>query len=169
MDIESSSFDFEPPAAGMTEIAFTIIATGTLGLAFKFFEPLVTAAGEAYRDEVLRLLRIGRRSKESDRGYIPLKIALGETSSGPYPHTPVRYYFHGKLDEAELLIRLKAADEHVRTIPPEFFSGLGGPPENGFFWDEEEGRWRGTIWRYPDPCFGEFWLPPNIFGNEDES
>ncbi|MEJ7900698.1 MAG: hypothetical protein WKF63_02580, partial [Thermomicrobiales bacterium] len=55
--VETSSFDTEPPAAGMTEIAFTIVATGAFGLAFSFFQPLVTALGEEYREEVLRLIR----------------------------------------------------------------------------------------------------------------
>lgn len=164
--IQSASYDFEPPAAGFTEIAFTAAVTGGVVLLYKVFEPLVTAAGEAFRDSVMNLIRNGRKSKVSGRTYVPLRIELGSDPADPHPNTPVRYYFHGQMDEDGLLLRLRAANEHVRTLPPELFSGSGGPSENGLFWDKEQQRWRGTVWRYRDESYGKFWIPEDLWKDE---
>ena len=166
-EVQAHTSDFEPPAAGMSEIAFTIVGTGLFALVVEFFRPLATAAGEAYRDDVLRLIRGSRRSKESGRQYVPLHIVLGEASDNAQSGTPVRYFFHGDIDDVELLKRLIAADKHIRTIPRELFSGIGGPPECSFYWDEQEERWRGQVFRYPEEPWGEYWFPPNIHGSEE--
>ncbi|MEJ7900697.1 MAG: hypothetical protein WKF63_02575, partial [Thermomicrobiales bacterium] len=99
------------------------------------------------------------RSKESHRSYIPLQIGLGNESSDQFPDAPIRYYFHDEIDEAELLKRMEAADRHLQSIPPEHLSAQNGPAEYGFFWDTKTQQWRGCIYGYPEPAYGEFWLP----------
>lgn len=158
--VEVSILGGEPPAAGMSEIALTIAASGiTTALVVEFFKPLVSHAGQQFRDKILTAIRNGKQSKASGRRYAPVLIELG---TGDRPN-PVRYFFHGDIDAGELLHRLQAADEHVRTLPPELFSGPAGPPENAFYWDVEEDRWRGGVFRYPDEPYGEYWMPRDLF------
>lgn len=164
IEVKAKRWEFEPPAAGLSEIAYTAMIVGGVGLLYKFFEPLVTVAGEGFRDRLLELIGKGTKSKNSERHYIPARIVLGEG-----PEAPVRYYFHGHPSPQELLIRLEAADAHIKSIPPEMFVGSGGPSENGFFWDDETRAWRGTVWRYPEPPFGVFWLPPNLWVEEEDN
>lgn len=163
--IDVHVLDREPPAAGFTEIALVASVTGAVGLLYKFFEPLLTTAGEAFRDRVLDLDREGTKNKETGRKYFPLRIKLGsDPVTGQYPNTPVRYQFHGRIDADELLLRLEAADKHVRTLPEQLFSGPGGPPEIAFFWDKDQQRWRGSVWLGGyDDLYGEDWLPSNLW------
>lgn len=152
-NVKSSYFDGRAAASGLAEIAFTIIATGAVGLIFKFFEPLVTAAGEAYRDDVLGLIQRHRGD------HIPLQIGLGGESRNDYPDAPIRYCFHDRIDGDELLKRMIAANEHLQSIPPKHLSGLIGPTEYSFFWDTETQQWRGCIYGGLEPAYGEFWIP----------
>lgn len=155
--------DHEPPAAGYSEIAVIASITGGVGLLYKLFEPLVTDLGERFRDRVLEMCNVVTRRNEQSRVYTPLEISFGTKMEGEWAMTPVRYYFHGRMDAEELLFRLQAAHDHLQSIPPEMFEGLGGPGENGFFWDGRERRWRGNVWISPDKTVGEEWLPPDLW------
>jgi hypothetical protein len=170
INVQSRTSDGEPAAAGMSEIAITITVAAGGALAMEFFKPLVTHAGKAFRDWMLEALSKARKSKVQDRIYIPLLFEFGEESTDAYPTASVRYFFYGRMDEEELLRRLQVADEHINSLPEELFSGSGGPTENGFYWDKQQGLWRGNVWRYPEPSFGEFWLAPGRWdeGFEDE-
>lgn len=162
--VTSSSTDSEPPAAGMTEIALTILVSGAATLLAEFFKPLITDAGEACRNKVMDVIRNGRRSKKSGRKYLPLLIALGNDPDSQQPSMAVRYYFHGRLDDDDLLVRLMAANDHVASIPVEVFEGTGGPAEVGFYWDEQQNRWRGgASHQDPEQTYGEFWLPKDLW------
>jgi hypothetical protein len=154
-----SSFDHEPAASGFTEIAMTIIATGAVGLIFKVFEPLVTHAGEQVRDKLLVALREGKQNNETGRRYVPLCIEFGTTQVG----APVRYCFHGHLDDAELNLRLESAHIHMQKLPVDLFAGPDSPLVNGFFWDEAAGQWRGQVAGRNEILYGEFWLPRDIW------
>ncbi len=157
--VSVSIVDREPPAAGMSEIAMTILATGAIGLLVKFFEPLVAHAGEQLRDKLLAAIREGKSNKETGRRYVPVCIEFGISDS----EGPVRYCFHGEIDEEELLLRLRAAQEHIQTLPPELFAVASGPLVNGFFWDEAAGRWRGQVSGLDQIVYGEFWLPDDLW------
>lgn len=48
------------------------------------------------------------------------------------------------------------------------FSITPGPTENGFYWDEEEERWRGIVIGYREMRWGEPWSPRRLFDPEDD-
>src|SRR5262249_59912673 len=90
-----------------------------------FFKPLIAEAGEAFRGRVLDLLRQARKSRITGRPYISLRLQMGSDTPHPHPHGPVRFNFHGQMDEDGLLERLRAADALVRSLRSELFTGGG--------------------------------------------
>jgi len=139
------------PAFGLAEVTLTVGIVGPL--VYKFFEPLITTAGEAFRDKVLDTIR---KTKGAPGGpYIGVSIEFGDASDEEFPETPIRYYFYRRIDDKELVTRLKAADEHFNSLPPELLSERAAPVEYGFFWDHETQQWRGCVWRQGDEPYGE--------------
>lgn len=162
--------EHEPPAAEFTEIAlYILMAVNTAQivaapLVTKLFEPLVTELGERLRDRVLDVIDVTRARNPNLRVYVPLVIAVGQQGEdGEFLSVPVHYVFHGRMNAVELLRRLRAAEEHLKTIPPELLSGAAAGPPGRFFWDSEQGRWRGHISRFPDEPYGEEWYPPDLW------
>jgi hypothetical protein len=168
--IASHRYDREPTAAGMQEIAILLSVTASSSAAIwalkVFFEPTVTEAGERFRDWVFRVNRGARRSKVSDREYIPLIIALGANSGADYPATPVRYVFLNPKSTTEVEEMLRAANQHLKELPDHLFEQSGGPTENAFFWDPNARSWRGNVMLDDGSLYGEVWMP-QIYGLDD--
>lgn len=151
------------PAFGLAEVTLTVGIVGPL--VYKFLEPLITTAGEAFRDKVLDIIR---KTKGAPGGpYIGVSIEFGDASDEEFPDTPIRYYFYRQVDDQELMKRLKAADQHLSSLPPELLSERAAPVEYGFFWDRKTQRWRGCVWRQDNELYGEDWLPDDIYKNDD--
>lgn len=141
--IESTSYDNRgKPAFGLAETALVIAVLWPL--VHKFFEPLVTTAGEAFRNRVLETIRKTRHTPSGP--HISVAIQFGDESDEEFPDTPIRYYFYHQIDDEELVKRLKAADKHLKSLPRELFSERSAPVEYGFFWDRETQQWRGCVW-----------------------
>jgi hypothetical protein len=171
IQLESHHYDREPPAAGMSEIAITLSILGSsagFGVwALKsFFEPVITEAGERFRDRVFQLSREATRSAESQREYIPLIIQFGAQGS-EFSTTPVRYVFQDIRSLAELEERLEAASEHIRQLPNNLFTAPDGPIESSFFWDRDTRTWRGNVYLGEAGIYGEEWMP-QIFGTAED-
>lgn len=145
--VEAAVYDFEPPAAGFSEIAITIATDASAAILATL---ALQGAGELRR----KLLQVMNKAKSNAHGrrYVPLRVQIGR----------VRFYFHEMVSEEELLERLQAAQEFAASLPGDAFSGETGPGEYGLFWDDKEKAWRGSIYGYSGSrCFPENMLSDN--------
>lgn len=145
--VEAAVYDFEPPAAGFSEIAITIATDASAAILATL---ALQGAGELRR----KLLQVMSKSKSNPDGrrYVPLRVQIGR----------VRFYFHEVVSEEELLERIRAAQELAASLPDEAFQGEAGPGEYGFFWDDIGKAWRGGIYGYS----GEICHPENMLSDD---
>lgn len=133
--VEATVYDFEPPAAGFSEIAVTVAVAAPIAYLSSL---LATWAAEDAKALRQRLLGVMRRSKQnpSGRRYLPMRVELGR----------VRFYFHDDVTEEELVGRLRAAHEFAASLPEAAFEGEPGPGEYGLYWDKKTNSWKGSIY-----------------------
>lgn len=149
--VSATVHDFEPPAAGFSEIAITVAVAAPTAYLSSF---LATWAAEDAKALRRRMLEAMKRGKENAYGrrYVPLRVEIGR----------VRFYFHEQLNDEELVERLRAAQEFAASLPEEAFEGQGGPGEYGYFWDRSAKAWKGGIYGYSDEiCLPEGMLTEN--------
>ena len=161
---EAHVTDREPTAAGMDEIAYIAAISGAIGLACKFFEPLVTDLGQRFRDCILQFANGSPKNNDTPRRYIPFRIEFGTKEVDGHLSTPVAYTFHRLNDANDFLEQLQGADAHIRTLPPEYFERPQGPTEYTYWWDGETRTWRGQVF---DPNEGpnnpaDWWMPDDM-------
>jgi hypothetical protein len=150
--VETSASSHEPPAAGLTEIALIITASGAAIYLKAFLEAWAAEDARAIRTHLASLTQKGRKNRLG-RHFVPFRIELGA----------IRFSFHERLsDEDEVLERLRAAVELVQSLPDEAFQGSGGPGEMGLWWDRNRREWRGSIGTWG----GEFCLPEGVLSDE---
>lgn len=135
--VDASVYDFEPPAAGFSEIAITVAVAAPAAYFSTFLATWAAEDAKALRRKMLDLFQRGKVSG-SGRRYVPMRVELDR----------VRFYFHEQLDDEELVARLKAAQEFAASLPEEAFEGRAGPGEYGLFWDRKLKAWRGGIYEY---------------------
>jgi hypothetical protein len=151
VDAEVSSHT--PPAAGFSEIALYVflgVSSSVPVIYLKgFIEGWAEEDAKALRSHVVEILKRGWQTSWGRR-FVPFTIELGK----------VRYRFHERVNEEQLLERIKAAAQHAASLPDEAFEGNGGPGEYGLWWDDKSKTWKGSIYGYSDDmCF-----PENVLG-----
>jgi hypothetical protein len=145
--VRASVADFEPPAAGFSEIAVTIATDASATILATL---ALQGAGELRR-KLLQLMGKARKNRHGRR-YLPLSVEIGR----------VRFYFQEVVSEEALLERLQAAQEFAASLPGEAFLGKSGPGVYGLFWDDQGKTWRGSIYGYSgDLCSPEHMLSDN--------
>jgi hypothetical protein len=149
--VSATVVDFEPPAAGFSEIAITVAVAAPTAYLSTF---LATWAAEDAKALRRKLLNVMKRSRESPSGrrYVPLRVEIGR----------VRFYFHEQINDQELVTRLRAAQDLVAALPERAFEGQSGPGEYGFFWDRNEEKWKGGIYQYSN----EYCLPERMLTDD---
>jgi hypothetical protein len=145
--VEAAVYDFEPPAAGFSEIAITIATDASAAI-------LATLALQGGGNLLGKLRRLMNHAKKNPYGrhYVPLRVQIGR----------VRFYFHEVVSEEALLERLRAAHEFSLSLPPEAFLGEAGPGEIGMYWDDKSKAWRGGINGFRD----EYCYPENMLSGD---
>lgn len=149
--IETTAWSHEPPAAGFTEIALVITASGAAIYLKAFIESWAADDAKALRKHLSSITKRGRKNKRG-RHFVPFELRLGS----------VQFYFHESLDEDEILERIRAAVELVRSLPDEAFEGPGRESGRGLWWDRSRREWRGYIGTWG----GEFCIPENVLSDE---
>jgi len=149
--VNTSSYSHEPPAAGLTEIALVITASGAAIYLKAFIESWAADDAKALRKHLSSITKRGRKNKWG-RHFVPFELRLGS----------VQFYFHESLDEDEILERIRAAVELVRSLPDEAFEGPGRESGHGLWWDRCRREWRGYIGTWG----GEFCIPENVLSDE---
>lgn len=129
--------DFEPPAAGFSEIAITVAVTAPVAYLSSFLATWAAEDAKALRQKMLDLMH---RNQENEHGrrYLPMRIEIGR----------VRFYLHEQLTDEELVQRLRAAQDYTATLPEQAFDGEAGPGEFGLFWDKNSETWKGGIYGF---------------------
>lgn len=159
--------EYEPPAAGLSEIAnlMSLIADSKELVLAAWF--IADRYGGTAKSKLRRIIQTSRKNNESGRPYIPLMLAFGTKRNLP----SVRFYFHGDPVEEQLKRQLTAMAEVLESLPEEALGEMPGPQEYGYFWDQDRGQWRGTLFyqtnENPDDL--EIWFPPNLLGPWDQS
>ena len=149
--VETTAWSHEPPAAGLSEIALIISASGAAIYLKAFLEAWAAEDARMIRKHLASLTQKGRKNKLG-RHFVPFRIELGA----------VRFFFHEQLSDDEVLERLRAALKLVQSLPDEAFQGPGGPGEAGLWWDRSRQGWRGAIGTWG----GEFCMPENVLSDE---
>lgn len=127
--------------------------------------PVVPAIGARFGGPAVgkfrALLGNSRRSKASNRPYIPLCIEVGTNPR----FGSIRFYFHGDPDPEQLKRQWEAVGAVIRSLPDEALDNSPGPQEYGYFWDKEHDEWRGDLYyRVKDEFRTEGpWSPPDLF------
>jgi hypothetical protein len=151
----------EPPAAGMSEIASTL---SILADSKEVILPVIAWMAGQFGGPVFSKLRAhlerSRRNREGDRPYIPLCIVFG---TAPDSSGSVRFYLHGRPDAAQLKHQFDEMYRVIDALPEVALAERAGPPEYGYFWDEVQSRWRGTLFYAADSEPYEMWSPVDLF------
>lgn len=135
--VGAKAHDFEPPAAGFSEIAITVAVTAPVAHLSSFLATWAAEDAKALRQKMLDLMP---RNQENEHGrrYLPMGIEIGR----------VRFYLHEQLTDEELVQRLRASEDFTATLPDEAFDGEAGPGEGGLFWDKNSKTWKGGIYGF---------------------
>lgn len=149
--VKASVSSFEPPAAGMTEIAVTLALAAPVTYLKSFIETWATEDAKAVRAAVKDIVDKGRQNRHGRR-FIPFRLELGG----------VRFYFHERLTDDTMQDRLRAAQVLIDSLPSEAFEGQPGPGEYGFFWDSGSNTWKGSIFGHPQYGSG-ICIPENLW------
>ena len=149
--VGANVYDFEPPAAGFSEIAITIAVTAPVAYLSSFLASWAAEDAKALRRKMLELMH---RNQENQHGrrYLPMRVEMGR----------VRFYLHEQVSDEELVKRLRAAQEYTAALPEEAFAGEAGPGEFGLYWDKKSETWKGGIYGFREErCAPERLLSKN--------
>ncbi|MEA2583655.1 MAG: hypothetical protein QOF33_1740 [Thermomicrobiales bacterium] len=138
--VRTSFSSHEPPAADFSEIAFALTVGTGVGGALVYFKSFLEAwaaeDAKALRSRLANLTKQGWQNKWGRR-FVPFTLSFGT----------VRFLFHEQLGEDEMLERIKAASELLKSLPEEAFEleRIPGGGGEGLYWDKKSKQWLGVI------------------------
>lgn len=158
--LDNEVFETEPPAAGMSEIA---VVMSFLADSKEVLLPVISWMVGRFGGPAFNTLRDyldgSRRSRETGRPYVPLCVAFG---TNPDNRGSVRFYFHGRPAQKQLERQFEEMYRVIDALPEVALAEMAGPPEYGYFWDEEQSRWRGQLYYSATPDADEVWFPDDL-------